>query len=91
MSEIFGQEVYLIRADDSLVTLSKDKTRKYTKVSPDDQRKAFCCGAPIHVVNQNSIEALKKVQREKYENDSDVENLVNAEVAIFRPSFVIDE
>ena len=35
--------------------------------------------------------ALRKVQREHYKNDVDVENMVNAEVATFRPTFLLDE
>ena len=38
-----------------------------------------------------SMMQLKNVQREKYKNDPDIENLVNAEVATFRPSIVINE
>ena len=35
--------------------------------------------------------ALREVQRQKYKDDDQVEKMVNAEVATFRPTFLLDE
>ena len=43
------------------------------------------------MINQKSIDQLKRDLEKKYKDHEDPESMVNAEVAIFRPTFLIDQ
>ena len=52
---------------------------------------AFITDAALHVCNQTSIDALRKVMQEKYKDNKDLLEQVNCESRIFRPSIVLNE
>ena len=70
------------------MTLSKDRL---PQIQDEDRRGNFLTDAAIHLVNENSIRDLKKTIENKYKYFKNKTELVNAEVNIFRPTFLIDE
>ena len=53
LSEIFGQEGVLIKADsERLTTLNKESRYILPKALEDDKRRAFVSAAAIHVINE---------------------------------------
>lgn len=56
-----------------------------------DRRSAFVTDAAIHVINKHSVDSLRMSMYNKYRDDEKMLSQVNADICVFRASFVIDE
>lgn len=88
LSEILEEEVVLIRAVED--EGGEVDGERFPFVKEGDRKRAFLKDAAVHVVNEASVRRLKKAMQEKYNNDKKQRSLVNPELRVFRPTFVID-
>ena len=56
-----------------------------------DRRMAYVTDAAIHIINKQSVDCLRNIMYNKYREDTSMLSQVNADLCLFRASFILDE
>lgn len=88
LSQIFEEEVMIIRAPKDRLMMCSGYIPNQL---PTDRRGAFVTDAAIHIINKKSVDCLRNVMYNKYRDDTSMLSQVNADLCVFRASFIIDE
>lgn len=89
LSQILCREVILVRAEpDRVMRLDPEIC---PAAADDDRRGAFLTDGVIHLINNQSMQALTMKMYNKYSEDQGMLQLVAVDVPTFRPNIVIDE